>query len=190
MYTVIVRDRPVPQGSKIAVVSRTTKRAFVKDDNEKGLKGWRRNVAGAVRLARDVTPVIAPLDGPVVLAITFTVPRPLSTPKRKPAWPWRKPDLDKLLRSTFDALKEGGAYTDDARVVELLRAAKFYPQLGALAPAVTGDAKYMLGLAGTALDVLDTPGAVIRIAHLTELPGILAQLERAGFEAKDIAGGR
>jgi hypothetical protein len=36
------------------------------------------------------------------------------------------PDLDKLARSTQDALKSAGVYTDDARIVEYTRLAKVY----------------------------------------------------------------
>lgn len=35
-----------------------------------------------------------------------------------PALPGVKPDLDKLLRSTYDALTTAGAYTDDATVTD------------------------------------------------------------------------
>lgn len=48
-------------------------------------------------------------------------------PKRRKTFPSRKPDIDKLLRSTLDALTEAGVFTDDARVVEFTRLAKVFP---------------------------------------------------------------
>jgi crossover junction endodeoxyribonuclease RusA len=57
-----------------------------------------------------------------------------------PSTPAARPDLDKLLRSTLDALVDAGALADDALVVEV-NAAKTYP-------------------AGH-LEALDTPGAVL-----------------------------
>jgi crossover junction endodeoxyribonuclease RusA len=46
-----------------------------------------------------------------------------------PAYPDRYPDLDKLCRSTLDALRMGGAYRDDAQVVKLY-AHKVYADQG------------------------------------------------------------
>jgi hypothetical protein len=111
-----------------------------------------------------------PLEGPVILAVTFTLVKPKSAPKTKVTWPCKKPDLDKLLRSTCDGLKAGGAYADDAQVVEILRLGKFYPDpLSQVAP---NDDYHMLHLAGTGLDVLSGPGAVIRVASIYEFPGV------------------
>lgn len=46
---------------------------------------------------------------------------PPSRPKRdrERGWLWahKKLDIDKLLRSTFDALKDGGLIVDDSRIV-------------------------------------------------------------------------
>jgi hypothetical protein len=55
-----------------------------------------------------------PMDTPVEIALVFYLPKP-KTVKRE--WPSVKPDLDKLIRSTFDGLTTGGLYTDDALVV-------------------------------------------------------------------------
>jgi Holliday junction resolvase RusA-like endonuclease len=41
--------------------------------------------------------------------MVFTLKKPRSAPKRRPSWPDRRPDIDKLLRSTFDALVSAGA---------------------------------------------------------------------------------
>lgn len=140
----------------------------VVDDNSPKLKGWREAVRGETQRAMDGR---APMEGPVILAVTFTVPKPKSAPKTKVTWPEKKPDLDKLMRSVMDGLKAGGAYRDDAQVVEIVRQGKFYPD--AEAPPVNGHggARSMLRLAGTGLDVLSSPGAVIRVASIHEFIG-------------------
>lgn len=56
--------------------------------------------------------------GPVHLDVTFTMPRPKSA--KAGARPATRPDLDKLLRSTKDALKTAGVYEDDGRVVSVI----------------------------------------------------------------------
>jgi crossover junction endodeoxyribonuclease RusA len=93
--------------------------------------------------------------GPVRLSAVYTLPRPPSHYRTgrfadllrdsAPEHPASRPDLDKLLRSTLDALVDGGAIADDSRVVEV-SAAKAYP---------CGH-----------LDALDTPGAVLTLTPL------------------------
>jgi len=62
--------------------------------------------------------------GPVFVEIVFYLPRPKSMPKGR-IRPTIMPDLDKLARSTLDALT-GIAYKDDAQVVNLVLS-KYYP---------------------------------------------------------------
>jgi Holliday junction resolvase RusA-like endonuclease len=88
-----------------------------------------------------------PLTGPLSVEVTFTVRKPASAPKRRTTWPAKRPDLDKLLRSTFDGLGTAGAWGDDSQVVEVT-ARKVYP--------------------GEGIDALNVPGAVIRIWRLGE----------------------
>jgi Holliday junction resolvase RusA-like endonuclease len=45
-----------------------------------------------------------------------------------PHYPDKKPDLDKLIRSTSDGLKEGGAFHDDSQIVTV-QAFKIYARL-------------------------------------------------------------
>jgi len=190
MLTIVAFGAPKPQGSVKAVVSRSTGRPMVKKDNEKSQNEWRANVRDETRRAmggRD------PMQGPVVLVITFTRDKPSSAPKRKPTWPWQKPDWDKLARAISDGLKDGGAYRDDAQVVWAV-VSKSYPVPGGppREPLYVGeDAAYMLQLGepGCGLDVMNIPGVVVRLAHLTEFEGIRKQLAEAGYEPKDIAGG-
>lgn len=108
---------PAPQGSKRHVGR------GVLVESSRLVAPWRDSVAYACRAA------IAEagwqtLDEACVASVWFYLPRPKSAPKRR-IWPDRKPDIDKLARSTLDALGTAGAYTDDARVVSL-RLTKVY----------------------------------------------------------------
>lgn len=113
---------PTPQGSKRAFVVKG--RAVVVDDNKASLRSWRSAVREDVARWIAEQPTWAPLDEPVRIALTFTLARPVSTPKRV-LYPYRKPDLDKLARGCFDAITEAGYWKDDARAVDI-RARKTY----------------------------------------------------------------
>jgi len=133
--SVTVHDLPAPQGSKRHVGGGRLV------ESSKYVKPWREAVkhaalsAIAAHNAGHLVPY-STIDGPVELDIVFTLPRPRSHYRSgrnahllregAPAWPDRKPDLDKLARSTFDALGAAGVFTDDARVV-VLNTSKVYP---------------------------------------------------------------
>lgn len=196
MLTIEVRGTPVQQGSKSAFALRKGG-AFVGgarmvDDNRQSLKDWREAVRHEAQVAiADADPFRYPLEGPVLLAVTFTKARTSGLSKRMKHlhWPHKKPDLDKYLRAVFDALKEGGVFKDDAQVVEVLRLAKHFAREDASPVLLKGPADYMLTLAGTYHDVLNTPGAVIRVAHVTEFPGVQADLLSLGLTAEMVDGG-
>lgn len=104
---------PAPQGSK----TRMPNGALVEGGSSTGRakhRAWRTAVAEAA--AHAMTTRDAPLDGPLQLVADFRLPRPASARKSK-VWADRKPDLDKILRSTLDGLTDGGLIADDARVV-------------------------------------------------------------------------
>ena len=134
-----VYGMPAPQGSKRHVGH------GVMIESSKKVKPWREAVVWAVRGM--LTPEEAPphVAGPVSMDLTFTLPKPKSAPKTRRTLPDRKPDLDKLCRSTLDALVTAGVIEDDARVV-WMRASKTFPNEGQ--------------------DCLDVPGAIIRIRTL------------------------
>jgi Holliday junction resolvase RusA-like endonuclease len=189
VLTFVVYGEAATQGSFRALVSKGTKHAIVVKDNKKAQTDWRANVRDEVRKVMDGRD---PMQGPVVLTMVITRPKPVSEPKRKPSWPWRKPDWDKLARAISDGLKDGGAYRDDAQVVKAV-VVKAYPvsrDQRELSYDGT-EAEWMLGLfePGTSRDAMNTPGAVIRLAHLTEFPLVRKLLAEAGYEAKDITGG-
>ena len=123
---------PAPQGSKRGFV---VKGRVVMAESSKKVRPWRQDVKAAALEA--ITPEQGeafptqwePLAGPLSVAVTFFLPRPgyhFRTGKRanelKPNAPDfvdKKPDVDKLLRSTFDALGEAGVWRDDAQVAKL-----------------------------------------------------------------------
>ena len=122
-----VYGTPAPQGSKRHVGNGRMVESSAK------VKPWRE----AVKFAALERSLGAPLEGPLTVSILFTVKKPTSAPKRTVTYPAKRPDLDKLIRSTFDALGEAGVWFDDAQVVEV-SASKFYPSEEAGAMKVPG----------------------------------------------------
>ena len=115
MISVAVIGTPAPQGSKRHVGHGRLV------EMSKALKPWRTAVEAAARASMhewgDTT-----LTGPVEVDVTFALARPSSVTRPRPSV---RPDLDKLVRSTLDALVTAGAIADDSLVVEL-RARKVY----------------------------------------------------------------
>lgn len=145
MLTITVHDLPAPQGSKRHVGN------GVMIESSARVKPWREAVKHAALGALDYGRIPA-LMGPVVVAVTFTLPRPKGHYRTgrnahllrdaAPSWPSGKPDLDKLLRSTLDALVSAAVMGDDALVVHV-NTTKTYP--------------------GGCIDALPHPGAVIHV---------------------------
>jgi crossover junction endodeoxyribonuclease RusA len=137
---------PAPQGSKRHVGN------GVMVESSKAVRPWRDAVRTETqKFMTWADGIRGPLPGPVRVHVLFYLPRPAGHYRTgrvsglrpsAPALPHRKPDIDKLARSTLDGLKEGGAYGDDAQVTTLT-AQKFYAD----------------GMA---------PGAIIYITDLTE----------------------
>lgn len=115
-----VRGMPGPQGSK-----RHVGKGKMVESSAK-VAPWRECVKWEALSYRNRN-AIPVLTGPVFMRIVFTLPKPVSAPKRRRTFPDRKPDLDKLERSTLDALTDAGMWQDDSQVVEFLRSAKVYP---------------------------------------------------------------
>lgn len=142
-----VRATPAPQGSKRGFVAKGTGRVHVVEQQDIRIKAWREAVRSEAQRAIGDS---GPLDGPVGVWVRFYLPRPKShyrTGKHShelradaPTWVATTPDLDKLLRSSLDALTDAGAWRDDRQVAE-----------------VSASKKYR-----------DTPGAVVTIAPLIE----------------------
>jgi Holliday junction resolvase RusA-like endonuclease len=120
-FTVDVIGHPAPQGSKRHVGN------GIMVESSGRVKPWREDVVNAVTRAV-LAGMIPPQTDAVAVDVTFALRRPASA-KRRPH-PHTRPDLDKLLRSTLDALTTSGVILDDARVVEIT-ARKVYAPDGA-----------------------------------------------------------
>jgi Holliday junction resolvase RusA-like endonuclease len=147
--TIAVHGFPGPQGSKSPVGwgrSRKTGKAIpLMRESSKKVKPWREKVTYAITAAilRGDAQALA---GPVRADVTFTMPKPLNAPKRRRTYPAVSPDIDKLERSTFDAISAAKAWEDDGRVIES-HSRKVYP--------------------GEHPEALSEPGAIIRLYTLT-----------------------
>ncbi len=108
---------PAPQGSKRHVGNGRM------IEMSKRVGPWRDRVV--LTLRRDYKG--EPLDGPLSARLEFYIERPKSVTREFPSV---MPDIDKLVRSTFDAMKQGGLIADDARIVDL-EATKRYGEPGA-----------------------------------------------------------
>ena len=129
-----VEGNPAPAGSTRAFVvhDRITgkPKAVTTAVKNKDSDTWRETVIVASRRAMGYDGAPRPsqrweLEGPVDLVISFRVRRPRSVPIAKRALPTVKPDLDKYVRSTMDAMTMAGVWGDDCQVVSI-RATKVY----------------------------------------------------------------
>lgn len=120
MSAILVRvlGLPAPQGSKRAFVRGG--RAMLVESSAK-VAPWRQDVKHAAMAAMGDAP---PFEGPVRLAMTFLFPRPkghMGAKGVRPSAPLAhtvRPDIDKLTRSTLDALT-GVLFRDDSQVCGL-----------------------------------------------------------------------
>jgi Holliday junction resolvase RusA-like endonuclease len=110
---------PAPQGSKTrmpngAMLDGGSKAARISH------RAWREAVAGC---ARDIAGEHGMYDEALYFAAEFRFPMPKSRRKadRERGWCWKTsaPDIDKLLRNTFDGLKDGGLIRDDALICRI-----------------------------------------------------------------------
>lgn len=134
-----VAGLPAPQGSKRAFVNHRTGKPVVLEMGGQKLKEWRsivRDVAFKFMLEEFHGVGRKPLTGPLGVSLAFTLPKPKSAPKTRRTWPDKRPDLDKLVRSTLDGLT-GPVFSDDAQVVQL-GASKDYPHDNGSWPVLTG----------------------------------------------------
>lgn len=111
---------PAPQGSKRHVGGGRMV------ESSKKVAPWREAVVNAIHERHDGPWPLFPRRMPLSVALTFTLPAPLSLPKTRPSWPSKKPDLDKLVRATFDAITTSGLWVDDSQATDI-SARKTYP---------------------------------------------------------------
>lgn len=127
-----VYGTPKPQGSK-----RHVGNGVMIESAGAALRTWREDVKHAALREREA--LDAPLSGSIAVQIVFYLVRPQShyrTGENKhllraaaPVFPHRRPDLDKLLRSTLDAISSAGLWHDDCCAVQVA-AAKTYAHNG------------------------------------------------------------
>lgn len=118
MIRLWVAGHAEPKGSTI---SRTANGHTWTRSANPNLQGWEQVVRNSLGTAG-----VALLTGPVVVTLCFILPQPQSkAPKPRSADPFKrspvpsgKPDIDKLVRGTLDALNKI-AFEDDGRVVDL-----------------------------------------------------------------------
>lgn len=126
-HSITVYGTPAPQGSKSFKGFNKAGRAILAESSAK-VKPWREDVVAAVeRYLNPLRPTWQPLDCAQIVRMIFTVTKPASAPKTRRTAPDRMPDLDKLARSTGDALKTARLIKDDSLIVEFSRLAKVYP---------------------------------------------------------------
>lgn len=125
MIHIRVYGTPAPQGSKVR-----TKWGMREASNK--VQPWREAVVSEViRQSLHTTR----LEGPLAIRVTFLLKRPASHYGSRKGQPYLKdtaplyvskpPDVDKLLRSTFDGLTQSGLIGDDAQFV-IVHAQKVY----------------------------------------------------------------
>ena len=126
-----VRAVPAPQGSKNQWGAESSAK----------VRPWREAVrTEAAAAMRDTNH--PPLAGPVAVVVTFFLPRPKAHYGAKglkttaPVTCAKRPDLDKLLRSTLDALTAAGVHGDDSQVVHLT-GAKMYADPAPVGAVIT-----------------------------------------------------
>lgn len=135
--TVEVYGLPAPQGSKRHVGGGRM------IENSPHVKTWREDVKQAALAALEESPAWDRTHTHVVMHVVFTLPRPKSHYRTgkfahllrdgAPRLHGTTPDLDKLLRSTCDALTTAGVYADDARVSQVF-AVKAYETRASVPP--------------------------------------------------------
>jgi Holliday junction resolvase RusA-like endonuclease len=118
---------PVAQGSMRAFSLKRGGYAMVAT-NAKRLKPWRLEMKEAAAACVNGG---GPIAGAVAVDLLFRFPRPTGHYGKRglrPSAPQRmftRPDVDKLVRAVFDALKDSGALPEDSHIDEL-RARKRY----------------------------------------------------------------
>ena len=121
--TITVYGVPAPQGSKSFKGMRGGHAILA--ESSKKVKPWREAVKWAAIERMDSAKWSdggfgqgEAFAGPVTVEVDFYFTHP-KTGKRRPTHSV-KPDIDKLLRSTFDALKDAGVYEDDSRICSVV----------------------------------------------------------------------
>jgi crossover junction endodeoxyribonuclease RusA len=127
--TIVVYGTPAPQGSKRAFYNKAAGRAMAVEQNKVPVDQWRSDVKDAALKAMTER---QPFDRslPLFVRVVFTFKRPDSHYRTganshllrdsSPIRPVKSGgDIDKLQRSTFDALTAAGVWGDDKQICEV-----------------------------------------------------------------------
>ena len=107
-FPIFIPGTPIPQGSKSA-----TRTGVMYEANPK-LRPWRQTMTTHLTAWTGTWfGAWEPYDGPLLVDVTFWMPRPKCPKYSLPAV---KPDADKLCRALGDAMTTSGLITDDARI--------------------------------------------------------------------------
>ena len=122
-----------PKSMKVGGVARFMKAGKMHMVPKRGNDEWATLVG---RIGRDHAPPV-PLEGPLMFAATFYLPKPVSLPKRTAAlaMPTKKPDVDNLFHKLTDQFN-GVFYRDDAQLTDV-RLRKRYPSDGRTGVEIT-----------------------------------------------------
>ena len=117
-FSAVIEGNPVPQGS-----FRHVGNGRIISANPK-LNDWRHTIA--TQIAQQTHHRL--IDDPVTVQLLFTLERPKSVSRERRERPTVKPDLDKLIRATLDAisLERYCQILKDDSIVTDIRAAKRY----------------------------------------------------------------
>lgn len=121
---------PGPQGSKSAIVRGG--RAIMREASKK-VRPWRQDVVDAAHAAAVAEGWTPPAEAFVTVTFWFRRPKTHYGTGRNagvlkanaPTYHRGKPDVDKLQRSTFDALTTAAVITDDATVVHVIATKRY-----------------------------------------------------------------
>lgn len=112
-FTFRVEGDPKPKGSYRQIINHG-KPVFI--PMSKGEPVWRRKVDAAATKEWESQYDDDPIETAVSVDITFLMRKPKSA---KRLYPTVVPDLDKLIRSTLDAIQDARIYKNDAQVIKL-----------------------------------------------------------------------
>lgn len=147
-FAIVAYGDPATQGS-ISFKGMRKGKPIMVASGAVNLAKWRGQITAAALTAMPWGFEV--LDGPLVMDLVVTLPRPVAAPKTLRRLPATKPDLDKLARAAGDALgtdtkaANRPVITEDSRIVAFRRLEKVYE----------GDPYDP--------DALRRPGAVIRL---------------------------
>jgi Holliday junction resolvase RusA-like endonuclease len=130
---------PVPQGRPRARAFQHQGATRVSVYDPATSRDWKRTVLAQVLPQKPA----APVEGPLVMALTFFLPRPKTLPRRE-HFHVKRPDCSNLLKAVEDALN-GIVYRDDSQIVKLDIVKEYSPAPGvqirierAVTPAAQG----------------------------------------------------